>query len=292
MDVLVTGATGFIGSAALRSIEKRGHAATIVARSQQDADAFKARGHNAQIIDLTDLSGLRDIARNNHAVIHCAASDNPDFWPISERAATAMIEGLPDGAGFATHGGTILFGQTGTTPEAPRTFAPPPPLVRRSQVDKHIEHATGDRLATVFAYGAFVYGGQGAALPGLMKASARKMGVACYPGDGSGLWSSVHVDDFGALLVDGIENAGAGHHRVFAADATVSIKDAAEATGRALSLPVRSVDGEETRRAFGFFAQALSGNQCYSAAPAKTICGWEPERSSFQAFAASFSEEA
>ncbi|GFE67041.1 hypothetical protein [Litoreibacter roseus] len=203
-----------------------------------------------------------------------------------------MIEGLPDGAGFATHGGTILFGQTGTTPEAPRTFAPPPPLVRRSQVDERIEHAAGDRLTTVFAYGAFVYGGQGAALPGLMKASASKMGVACYPKNGSGLWSTVHVDDFGALLVDGVEKAPIGHHKVFAADTAVTIKQAAEATGQALSLPVRSVEGEEAQRAFGFFSQALSGNQCYSAEPAKTVCGWQPEQSSFQAFEMSFGSEA
>lgn len=287
MKILMTGATGFVGSAVLRALEARQHDVTAVVRTADDAAKLEAKGHSALTLDLTDLAGLRNAARDMHGAVHCAASDNPEFWPTSEAAALAIMEGLPDGAAFASHGGTILFGPTGEQPEAPVEFSPPPPLLRRAQVDEAIERNAGERVTTILAYGAFVYGGAGAALPGLMRAVADNAGAACYPQDGSAIWSTVHIDDFGALLVDGIEKAKSGHHRVFAADAPMSMRAIAESIGRALSVPTRSVEGAEAQEIFGFFANALTANQCFSARPAQDLCGWRATNSSLRAFESS-----
>lgn len=284
MRVLLTGATGFVGSAALRALEERSHNVTVLVRSDKTAARMVSLGHKTASVDLSDLPRLRELSRGMQAVIHCAASDNSDFWPISESAAGAMMDGLDDGAVFATHGGSIVFGPTGTAPSTPQHFSPPPPLIRRAEVDKSIVTAAGKRLTAVLAYGSFVYGGKGAALPELLINVARRTGIAAYPGNGQALWSSVHVDDFGALLVDAIENARAGHHSVFAADATISIKEAALAVGHALALPSQSIDGAAADDAFGPFAKALLINQVFSDLPARSICKWTPKKSSIKAF--------
>lgn len=105
MRVLITGSTGFIGTAAYRALAQAGHTAVVVKRP-----GSKLGDHDIAVA-LDDLVGLRKAASGVEAVIHAAASDNPEFWPVSQAAALAIIEGLPDGGRFVVHGGSIVFGQ-------------------------------------------------------------------------------------------------------------------------------------------------------------------------------------
>ena len=55
MNVLMTGATGFVGGAALRQLIARGHSVSAVVRSAEDAQQLEALGCTAHQIDLSEM---------------------------------------------------------------------------------------------------------------------------------------------------------------------------------------------------------------------------------------------
>ncbi len=234
--------------------------------------------------DLSDTAALRDAAHDVDAVIHCAASDNPSFWPISQAAAGALIAGLQAGGAFASHSGTIVFGDTGSNPSDPDRFAPPPPLAGRATLDEAILEHEGNGITIHIGYGAFVYGrGRGAALPTLLIGAAKSAGAALYVGNGDQIWSTVNIDDFGALLVDAIESKSTIGGKWFAAETAITMKGIAERIGQALGLPARPATTEEAQGLFGPFAGALAINQNFSAARTREGVGWAPQASSLYA---------
>jgi UDP-4-keto-D-QuiNAc 4-reductase len=78
MKLLVTGANGFVGSAAARHLAGRGHQvmgqvrslASLLSLSKEELLTSTVRGLEA---DLTDISGFTDALQGCYAVLHCAA---------------------------------------------------------------------------------------------------------------------------------------------------------------------------------------------------------------------------
>ncbi len=270
MRVLITGSTGFIGSAAHRALMAAGHTPIMVKRPGT------ALGEHDVAVDLTDLEGLKKAAADVDAVIHAAASDNPDFWPISQAAALAMIAGLPEGGRFVAHGGSIVFGPTTAEPTSPVTINPPPPLAGRAALDQAILDAGNTRVRTHVVFGSLVYGGPGAVIPQAMLGAARANGAALYVGDGNQIWSTVHVDDFGRLLVAAITQSDTESGPIFAADQSISMAEFAGEIGNALDLPARAATDEEAGQSYGMFAAAFGMNQHFSGDVARNSFGWQP----------------
>src|SRR5882672_273429 len=79
MNVLVTGATGFLGRHVVAEALSRGHTVRAVVRPTSDANQLD-RAVECVRVDLRSPRGLVESCRGVDAVIHCAAAKSGDFY--------------------------------------------------------------------------------------------------------------------------------------------------------------------------------------------------------------------
>jgi dihydroflavonol-4-reductase len=92
MTTLVTGATGFVGSAVARALAARGHSLRLLTRAA--SDRRNIAGLDAEVVtgDLTDPDSLRRAAVGCRYVVHVAADYR--FWvPDSDAMLRANVDG-------------------------------------------------------------------------------------------------------------------------------------------------------------------------------------------------------
>ena len=77
MNILVTGATGSLGSAVMQRLTTKGHSVKGIGRSQQKIEHLKAKGFELYRCNLLDLEALKNHANNMDVIVHCAAYAAP-----------------------------------------------------------------------------------------------------------------------------------------------------------------------------------------------------------------------
>ena len=80
MRVMITGGTGFIGSAAARRLVERGDSVVVLARSSSRAKAVEALGASIVMGDVRDADSIVLAAAGCEAVIHAAGVPRPATW--------------------------------------------------------------------------------------------------------------------------------------------------------------------------------------------------------------------
>ena len=103
--------------------------------------------------------------------------------------------------------------------------------------------------------------------------TARAKGVSGYIGNGASRWPAVHVKDAASLYRLTIEQAPAGSVLNAVGDEGVPVRDIAEAIGRHLSLPARSLPAREYS---GMLVPLLSTDMPASSAITQELLGWKP----------------
>jgi nucleoside-diphosphate-sugar epimerase len=281
MRTFVTGATGFIGSATVRELMDAGHDVIGLARSDQSAAALASAGAEVQRGSLDDLDSLRSGATDSDGVIHTAFIH--DFSQMANAAQTdrraietlgAALEG--SGRPLVITTGTLLVGPGRVVTEEdsvdPATAVHP--RAGTEQVAQSFA-ARGVRTSIVRP-GPSVHGeGDHGFVPFLINV-ARAKGVSGYIGDGSNRWPAVHRLDAARLYRLALEQAPAGSVLHAIADEGVPSRRIAEAIGRHLDVPVRSISAAEAGDHFGWMAAFWAVDAPASSALTRERLGWNP----------------
>ena len=281
MRVFVTGATGNIGSKVVKDLIAAGHQVIGLCRSDDKAPALAATGAEVYRGSIADPDSLKDGAARSDGVIHLAF--NHDF--------SRFVQNCEDDRRVIQALGSVLAGSarplvvTSGTPIA-NTVPGQPAKEDNATVGSnvHPRAATEEAAAVVAKTGVNVSVvrlpqvhdpiTQGLITPAI--ALYRDKGACAYVGDGLNRWPAAHVLDVARLYRLAIERAepGAKYHAV--AEEGVRMRDIAEAIGRRLNLPVKSISQSETQAFFGWLAMFAGHDMPASSAQTRKKLDWEP----------------
>lgn len=116
MGVLVTGATGYVGSAVADSLLAAGHRVSGLARSEGSAERLQERGIRPAKGDITDAESVRDAVREaGGAVVHAATTHGEGAEEADRTAVGAILDVLRGtGRTFIYTSGAWVMGSTPT----------------------------------------------------------------------------------------------------------------------------------------------------------------------------------
>jgi uncharacterized protein YbjT (DUF2867 family) len=116
MRVVLTGATGFIGSHILTELQEHGHEVTALVR--EDPDVISARGATPAVVDLYDRDRVVKLLRQADAAIHTASPGDETSANLDAAVADAAIEAFTGtGKPYST---SAASGSTARTPRSLR----------------------------------------------------------------------------------------------------------------------------------------------------------------------------
>lgn len=278
MKILVTGASGFIGSAIVRELLNAGHQVMGLARSEASAKAIGDAGADVLRGSLEDLDILKQGALQADGVIHTAfIHDFTQYLKagdIDKAAISAMGEALA-GTGkpiVVTSGMLGLPAIDGfITEDSPAENSP-----RTSEAAALALAGKGINASVVRLPPSVHDKGDRGFVPFII-AQARKNGVSAYPGDGSNCWSAVHRLDAAKAFRLAVEKAAGGGVYNVVGDNAISIKQIATLIGELLNLPVESLSGEAIVKHFDWLSRFVTFEGRATGAKTQEQLGWKPE---------------
>jgi nucleoside-diphosphate-sugar epimerase len=281
MRVFVTGATGNIGSRVVKELIAAGHQVIGLCRSDDKVPALAVAGAEVYRGSIADPDSLKEGAARSDGVIHLAF--NHDF--------SRFMQNCEDDRRVIAALGSVLAGSDRplivTSGTGIANTVPGKPAKEGNAIvgsDVHPRAASEEAAAAVAAEGVNVSVvrlpqvhdpvTQGLITPAIMM--YREKGVCAYVGEGLNRWPAAHVLDVARLYRLAVEKAepNAKYHAV--AEEGVPMRDIAEAIGRRLKLPVKSIASEEAGAYFGWLAMFAGHDVPASSTQTRKKLGWEP----------------
>lgn len=279
MRVLVTGGTGYVGSAVVRALVAAGHKVTGLSRSTEAAKKLAALDAHARPGSIDQPASIERAADGHDALVHIAASYSPE-WPSVDRAA---IFAMVDAAKRAKQPRMVVYTSgvwvlgNGGGDEDTVCDHPAAASAHRPALERDLLAAADDTVTTAVIRPGMVYGGAGGVagfLCDLVARAAGRPGVPIYVGDGENRWPLVHLDDNAQLYRRVLEErAGGVFHAV--EDEPLRAAEIARLLHQAGAPAPASLGLEHARQKLGPLGESISLDIPATAKRAKTL-GWSP----------------
>ena len=273
MRVLLTGATGFVGSAVLARLIEAGHEVTAVVRSDASAAIAAEAGATAVVHPLPDTAWLASQLAGVDGAVHTATPADGSAADFDASVIDAVIDAFSDGRKPYVHtGGVWVYGNGDDLDEESGFDAPEITAWREDHESRLLSSGV---KASVLAP-AVVYG-HGKGMANLITGAPTGDAGALLIGSGEQHWATVHVDDLADLYLAVLEMAPGGDSYLGASGQNPTVRELHEAVHAAV---VPQTDDETRDRLGAAFADALLLDQQASGVKAKREFGWAPHRPS------------
>jgi nucleoside-diphosphate-sugar epimerase len=281
MKVVLTGATGFIGSHVLADLHQHGHEVTALVRDDAQADTVAARGATPVVADLYDRSAVAKLLGNSGGAIHTASPGDATSADLDSAVVDAVIDAFAGtGKPFLQISGLWIYGANRSITEESPVNAPP--LVSwKEPIERRVLGTNGMRGVVVVS--SVAYGDGGGGIPGLLLGSPRDdAGYLVMLGTGQQHWSTVHVADLADFFRRVLEDDSARGRYVIGNGVNPTVAELTEAAAVATGAPgaVPGSDDEARARLGDYFAEVLLLDQGTDAARARAELSWYPSHPS------------
>lgn len=281
--ILLTGATGYIGSVVAERLIAHGYRVRGLVRSESSAQRAAQRGVEPWLGDVSDAASIAEAIVGVEAVIHTAAMGSPEPGQSFEETVASAVSTLETLRSLtAEHGirlistsGASLYGDTGEQPVNESSPTQVPPFLQSlADIENQLIEAPNVHIVR----NSMVYGRAGGSGILAVIRSLQSRGRAAFVNERVQL-SFVHVDDLADLYIRLLERPDAPH-LVLAASQIVSAKDFTEAAAAAAGVEEQcdQISLEEALSSFGDMGPYLARNMRVSGALAIESLDWNPSR--------------
>ena len=274
MNVLLTGATGYIGGTVLQTLRAHGHQVRAVVRGEESAKAATDAGAEAVVGDVADVPWLTGQLAGVDGAIHLATLD-----PAGDDAVLDAVFAAFQGSNkpFVYTSGLWVWGDnadiTEDSPQRPTEISTWR-LPRQGRV-------LGSGLRASVVAPAPVYGhGRGLAAWLLSYGPRTEDGALLLIGSGAQHWASVHVEDLADLYVAALERAPGGELYIGASGVNPTVREMGQAAVGPDGTVVAEDDDATRARLGAALADALLLDQQAAGSRARARLGWQPSRPS------------
>ena len=286
MSILVTGATGYIGSNIVNKLIERGNSTIGVVRSPCQINSL-TKGIEPLLADFATSEGIDAIAnkvKESDAVIHTGFVTHGKQWTeavaIEQKFLSVLVEALKNtGKTLIVSNGTIFYGDTGNKKfeeDAP-VITNHPAAIRARAISAVLQASQKGFRGIELRLASFVYGQGGSVFLPILLRSARETNQSIYIDKGDNRTSTVNVEDAARAYLDALDRGRAGEIYHIACDDEPTISDIARAVAVNCDAHVVSVSAEEASQKLDpFTAMFLNLNNRLSSVKARTELKWMP----------------
>jgi uncharacterized protein YbjT (DUF2867 family) len=202
VNVLVTGATGFVGPKVANAIVDAGHDVRVLERKTGAAEAAGVRAHEAFRGDMTDAASLRLAVEGQEVVVHLVAIRQGS----AEQFQRVMIEGTRNLLAACDAGVKrfVLMSALGTSEQTKDLV----PYFNAKWQEEEDVKASG--LEHVIFRPSFIFGREGGILPTFARI-ARLSPVTGIVGSGRQRIQPMWIDDVGAYFAAAVDRPDAAN---------------------------------------------------------------------------------
>lgn len=262
MNLFLTGATGYIGSAVAAALRNANHEVAALVRPGADTKFLRDRGVVLIGGDLDTLPSLRDQLAGYDAFVHIAQSRQN----TAEADRAAVDTFLSHRRHVLYTSGVWVLGNTKSADES--SPVNPLPIVTWRPPHEELVLAAG---GAVLRPGC-VYGGRQSLCADWFAAADQNRPTQLV-GDGTNRWAMVNLHDLADLYVRIVEQKTTGMlHGID--DTRETLDDCVRAVGAGAD----HVPLEQARETMGPFADALAVDQQIASAQTREQTGWKPRR--------------